>query len=54
VALAALTGAGGSFRTHTPCRIFAGAMIGDWSVRLAQIIPFGDALAAPAVKRDLQ
>jgi hypothetical protein len=29
-------------------------MIGDWSVRLAQVIPFGDALAAPAVKRDLR
>jgi hypothetical protein len=38
----------------TTDRIFAGAMIGGWSVRLAQIIPFGDALAGPAVKRDLQ
>jgi len=29
-------------------------MIGDRFVRLAQIIPFGDGLAARAVKRDCQ
>ena len=44
----------GSRRFAPPCRIFSGTMIGDRSARLAQIIPFGDALAAPAVKRDLQ